>query len=285
MAGGGQDGGKPDRGRGAAAATDAGALTPPSGTRVPDEPFLAVRDLSVGWGGRPILEHVNFEVRRGEVFVVLGGSGCGKSTVLRHIVGLAAPMAGSIETPGLGDIEASRRGEAPPPFGFMFQAGALFGSRTLLQNVAVPLLAWTDLPEEAIAAVARGRLAEVGLDGFENHMPSEISGGMRKRAAIARALALDPPLLLLDEPSAGLDPVTSAELDHTILSISRRLRTTIMVVTHELPSIFAIADRCVMLDRKARGVVACGDPRVLRDTSDLPIVRNFFRRAPEGVPA
>jgi phospholipid/cholesterol/gamma-HCH transport system ATP-binding protein len=257
-------------------------LTPPSGTRVPDDPLLVVRDLSVGWGGTPILEHVDFEVRRGEVFVILGGSGCGKSTVLRHIVGLQAPMAGRIDTPGLPDAGRAVLGDAAPPFGFMFQAGALFGSRTLLQNVCVPLLAWTNLPADAMEAVARARLAEVGLAGFEHHMPSEISGGMRKRAAIARALALDPPLLVLDEPSAGLDPVTSAELDHTIVGISRRLGATIIVVTHELPSIFAIADRCVMLDREARGVVAKGDPRVMRDTSTLPIVKRFFLRESPG---
>jgi len=266
------------------AAADGMRLSPPSGTRVPDEPLLVVRDLAVGWSGRPILEHVDFDVRRGEVFVILGGSGCGKSTVLRHIVGLQAPMAGAIEAPGLPEAGRGLSGDAPPPFGFMFQAGALFGSRTLLQNVAVPLLAWTDLPEDAVGAVAHARLAEVGLAGFEHHMPSEISGGMRKRAAIARALALDAPLLVLDEPSAGLDPVTSAELDHTILAISRRLGTTIVVVTHELPSIFAIADRCVMLDREARGVVACGDPRELRDASPSPVVQRFFRRETQGDP-
>ena len=256
--------------------------TPPSGTRVPDDPLLVVRDLAVGWGGQPILEHVDFDVRRGEVFVVLGGSGSGKSTVLRHVVGLQAPMAGRIDAPGLPDADRALSGDAPPPFGFMFQGGALFGSRTLLQNVAVPLLAWTELPPDAVAAVARARLAEVGLAGFEHHTPAEISGGMRKRAAIARALALDPPLLILDEPSAGLDPVNTRRLDRLIVELRDSLRATVVIVSHELSSILAIADDSVFLDADRKTIVARGNPRTLLAECGDATVRGFLTRAPSA---
>lgn len=238
-----------------------------------------VRDLAVGYDGRPILEGLSFEVHRGEIFVILGRSGCGKSTVLKHLIGLEVPLAGSIEIEGIG---APHLAGGRPAFGVSFQYGALFSSLTLAQNVEVPLRRWTDLPDEALRPIAESRLRLVGLAGFENHLPSEISGGMRKRAAIARALALDPPLLFLDEPSAGLDPVTAVELDELIRGMRDDLGVTAVLVTHDLESILRIGDRCILLDAEAHGIVAEGDPRALRDTSDDPRVRRFFHRLPES---
>ncbi len=242
----------------------------------PAEPLIRVRDLAVGYDGHPILEHMDFEIARGDVFVILGGSGSGKSTVLRHLIGLTSPMAGRIES----DLLAARDDEQPPAFGVMFQGGALFSSMTLLENVAVPILRWTQLSRESAESIALARLRLVGLGGFENHHPADISGGMKKRAGIARALALDPPLLFLDEPSAGLDPVSAVELDDLILDMRNHLGVTSVIVTHELESIFRIGTECIMLDRSERGIIARGDPRELRDSSRHPTVHRFFNRLP-----
>jgi phospholipid/cholesterol/gamma-HCH transport system ATP-binding protein len=223
-----------------------------------------------------IFQDVTFDIQQGEVFVILGGSGCGKSTLLKQMIGLLTPAAGRITIAGhdvANEIDAVRR-----VIGVMFQSGALFGSMSLLDNIALPLSVFTDLPAAARTEIARMKLALVGLADAANRLPAEISGGMAKRAAIARALALDPPVLLLDEPSAGLDPITSAGLDRLILDLRDQLGATFVVVTHELQSILAIADRCVMLDRAAQGVIALGQPKDLKANSTVPMVRAFFNR-------
>ncbi|HLQ38083.1 MAG TPA: ATP-binding cassette domain-containing protein [Planctomycetota bacterium] len=237
--------------------------------------ILVVRDLVVGFDHEPLLEDLSFTVNRGEVFAILGGSGCGKTTVLRHLVGLEQPLAGSVHIAGRG---APAEALQPPAFGVLFQSGALFGSLTLLQNVALPLQQWTTLPADAVLAVAQARLELVGLGAFADHMPAAVSGGMKKRAGIARALALDSPLLFLDEPSAGLDPVTAAELDELIMTLSSSLGVTVVMVSHELASISKVVDTCIMLDRDAGGIIARGDPRELADKATDPRVHAFFHR-------
>lgn len=239
------------------------------------EPYVVVEDLRIGWGRVVLMDHVSFEVERGTTFVILGGSGCGKSTLLRHLIGLERPQAGRIRIDGVG---APHEFEGLPPFGVMFQSGALFGSMSLADNLALPLTTWTSMRGEAARQLVQGKLDLVGLGPFADYLPGEISGGMKKRAGIARALMLEPDLLFLDEPSAGLDPITAVELDDLISTLNHVLGITVVVVTHELESIFRIAHRCVVLDKAARGMVAVGDPRELRDTSDVPFVHNFFNR-------
>ena len=237
------------------------------------------------FGSRIIFRDVSFEVAEQEVFVILGGSGCGKSTLLNQLIGLLPPTAGEIEVLGhitTGPNGAEGQHAMQRHIGVMFQSGALFGSMTLLENVMLPLEMFTDLPTDGREAVARVKLGLVGLAHATALKPAEISGGMVRRAGIARAMALDPPLLFLDEPSAGLDPITSAELDKLILGLRDDLGTTFVVVTHELASILAIADRCIMLDRNAYpdggGMIAEGNPRTLRDEGTHKMVRAFFRR-------
>lgn len=236
---------------------------------------LSVRDVAIGYDDEVLLDELSFDVQRGEVFAILGGSGCGKSTLLRTLIGLQLPLHGRVHFTGIGP---PTRAMEPPAFGVLFQSAALFGSSTLLQNVMLPLQKWTRLPPDAITAVALARLRIVGLERHAHHLPAEVSGGMRKRAGIARALALDPPILFFDEPSAGLDPVTSADIDEVILLLARDLGVTIVLVTHELPSILHVADQCVMLDRAAGGIIARGAPRDLAERSPDARVQGFFRR-------
>jgi len=234
--------------------------------------MITVEDLTMSYGATVIQRDLRFEVATGDIFVILGGSGCGKSTLLRHLIGLKAPLAGSIEIAGIG---APRLASEAPAYGVMFQSGALFGSMSLAENVALPLEKWTDLSRRDVETVVRDRLRLVDLEIHVHKMPGELSGGQKKRAGIARALALEPSLLFLDEPSAGLDPISAFELDELIQALSRSLGVTTVLVTHELDSIFKVATRCIMLDRNtkerpSRGIIARGDPRHLKGFADEP---------------
>jgi phospholipid/cholesterol/gamma-HCH transport system ATP-binding protein len=248
------------------------------------EAIIRVENFTAAYDGEVVLENVNFEVFTGEIFSILGSSGSGKSTLLKHMIGLYKPAAGRIFIAGH-DVAAAQdeeRRQILRTFGVMYQSGALFGSMTLIENVCLPLEEFTDLPPDAIRLIALLKLKQVGLENSGDLMPAELSGGMQKRGAIARAMALDPRVLFLDELSAGLDPVTSAELDELVLSLSRSLKITFVVVTHELPSIFTIADRVIMLDKQTKGIVAMGKPQELRDHSANPGVRQFFSRQAPG---
>jgi phospholipid/cholesterol/gamma-HCH transport system ATP-binding protein len=242
---------------------------------------LVVQRLTLAFGERTIQRDLGFSVRRGSIFAVMGGSGCGKSTVLKAMVGLLRPAAGIVLVDGE-DYWArtqERRAEIGRRFGVLFQNGALWSSMTVAENVALPLRMFTRLDPASIAALVRLKLSLVGLGAAREQMPSELSGGMRKRAGLARALALDPGILFLDEPSAGLDPITSKRLDDLILELRDGLGATVVIVSHELPSLFAICDDGVFLDAEARTAIAHGSPRALRDGCDHPTVRAFMERA------
>jgi phospholipid/cholesterol/gamma-HCH transport system ATP-binding protein len=244
------------------------------------EAHITVSHLTMAYGDFLIQRDLDFTVRRGEVFIVMGGSGCGKTTLLKHMIGLKAPVSGDVLYGGRSFWTATEeeRELAKRQFGVLFQGGALWSSMTLAENVALPLRLYTGLGEAEIRDVTAYKLALVGLAGFEQYYPSELSGGMKKRAGLARAMALDPEILYFDEPSSGLDPLSARLLDELILELRDSLGTTVVVVSHELASIFAIGDRAVFLDADAKTQLAVGDPRQLRDSSPDPRVQSFLSR-------
>lgn len=246
----------------------------------PNVNAIEVKNLQCGYDGRVVLDSVSFTVKRGELFFIIGGSGCGKSTLLKHMIGLHQPTAGAVRYFGqdFTSATAEARRKALKHFGVLYQSAALWSSLTVRENVALPLEEYTQLNRAERNELVALKLEQVGLSGFENFYPSEISGGMKKRAGLARALALDPAIVFFDEPSAGLDPVTSRKLDDLILQIRASLSTTMVIVSHELASIYSIADRVILLEREAKGIIAEGDPHQLSTTSPDPRVREFLQR-------
>ena len=241
---------------------------------------IEVEGVECRYGERVVLTNVSFAVKPSEIFFIIGGNGCGKSTLLRHLIGLKQPVQGQVKYFGRDFTHADRAGrqELLRTFGVLYQNGALWSSMTLAENVALPLELYTQLDRRERSRIVSLKLAQVGLAGLEDYYPVELSGGMKRRAGLARALALDPAIVFFDEPSAGLDPITSLKLDELIRQIRDTLGTTIVIVSHELPSIFDIADRVVMIDSGARGVIAEGEPNQLREASPDQRVREFLNR-------
>jgi phospholipid/cholesterol/gamma-HCH transport system ATP-binding protein len=249
------------------------------------EPHITVRDLTMAYGSFVLMRDLNFTIQRGDIFIIMGGSGCGKSTLMKIMVGLKEPVKGQVF---YGDVsfwetDPTERDRIMKRVGILYQSGALWSSMTLAENVALPLEQYTDLRSSQIRELVSLKLSLVGLGGFEDFYPSEISGGMRKRAALARAMALDPEILFFDEPSAGLDPVSGHLLDELILELRESLGATVVVVTHELASIFAVGNNSIFLDLETTTMIASGDPHRLLAESRDPKVRNFLTRGEEGV--
>lgn len=241
---------------------------------------VRVKNLAVRYGSARILDRVSFSVQPGEIFIILGGSGSGKSTLMRHMIGLEKPAEGQVF---IDQTDITRADDAAffsslRKIGVLFQNTALIGSMSIGENMALPIREYTDLSLDLIPVIVRMKLSLVGLECYEDHLPSEISGGMKKRAGLARSLALNPDILFLDEPTSGLDPVTAAEIDDLIVNINENLGTTMIVVSHDLDSIFRTAHRAIMLGKTERTIIAEGDPRQMRDSHENPVVRRFFNR-------
>ncbi len=243
-------------------------------------PVITVEGLAAGYGDQIVLENINFDVRQSEIFIILGGSGCGKSTLLKYMIGLYRTSMGRVVIDGVDimSVDDDALKKVRKGLGVLFQSGALIGSMTLAENVSLPLLEFKRLSPAFIQLMIKMKLGMVNLSGYEHHYPSELSGGMKKRAGLARAMVMDPTILFFDEPSAGLDPVTSAEIYDMIKSINENLGTTMVIVTHDLDLIFSIAHRVIMLDKEKKGIIAEGDPRELRKYSKDQRVLNFFNR-------
>jgi len=242
--------------------------------------IISVKNLIARYDEELILDNITLDVFKNEILVILGGSGCGKTTLMRHMVGLNEPFSGKVFIDDV-DITAcddETLSHTLRKVGVLFQGAALFGSMTLAENVALPIMEYSRLPKRSVDNLVRMKLCMVDLGGYENYLPSELSGGMKKRAGLARALALNPRILFLDEPTAGLDPVISAEIDDLILKLNQSLGTTMVIVTHELPSIFNVAQRVIMLDKSTKGIIAEGDPIYLKEHSANQYVRQFFNR-------
>jgi phospholipid/cholesterol/gamma-HCH transport system ATP-binding protein len=255
-------------------------------TQTAPPPQIEIRDLTMAYGSFVLMRGINARIQRGEVFIIMGGSGCGKSTLLRHMIGLKSPAHGEIYYDGqpFWSSDEDARQQRLRRFGVLFQSGALWSSMTLAENISLPLGEYTDLSPADIEAMARFKLALVGLKGFEDYYPSEISGGMCKRAGLARALALDPEILFFDEPSSGLDPISSRRLDELILELRDSLGATFVIVTHELQSILTIGDNSIFLDGNTRTMRAQGNPRELLAHSTDPVVREFLTRGGTTAP-
>jgi phospholipid/cholesterol/gamma-HCH transport system ATP-binding protein len=245
-----------------------------------DQAHILVKDLTMAFGSFVVQRDLTFTVNRGDVFIIMGGSGCGKSTLMRHMIGLLPPAKGKIYYGDISfwDAELDQRDRIMQNVGILYQSGALFSSMTLAENIALPLQQYTDLSPDQIREIVSLKLSLVGLAGFDEYYPSEISGGMQKRAGLARAMAMDPDVLFFDEPSAGLDPISSRLLDDLILELSESLRATVIIVTHELASIFAVGNNSVFLDPEAKTMIAQGDPQKLLAESKNPTVHKFLTR-------
>jgi phospholipid/cholesterol/gamma-HCH transport system ATP-binding protein len=244
------------------------------------EPHIVVKDLTMAYGSFVVQRDLTFTINRGDIFIIMGGSGCGKSTLMRHMVGLKAPAKGQVLYEGVSfwDTDPADREQFMRKIGISYQSGALWSSMTLAENIALPLQEFTDLSRAQIHEIVSLKLSLVGLAGFDDYYPSEISGGMQKRMGLARAIALDPEIVFFDEPSAGLDPISARLLDDLILELSQSLGTTVIIVTHELASIFAIGNNSVFLDPETKTMIAVGDPKKLRDESKNPTIHKFLTR-------